>query len=81
MEQREYFGHSIVDMAYEIIDMKNEINSLRAENERLRDVEKQYTKLLDDSLNHGKAMAGNMLKCLLTPGVVENLANADTFKS
>jgi len=81
MNNEEYFGPSLVDIAYEIINMQKEINTLRAENKRLLQIEKKYDELLASSLKHSQTMAGNMLKCLLTPGVTKSLAENGTFTS
>ena len=66
-------GFNIMDFAYELIALNREVEDLRLENAELLDVKEKYNRLLDDSLNHGQAMAGNMLKVLLTPGVTESL--------
>lgn len=80
MKEREEHYPSVIDMAYEIVDMQKEIQYLRSENKRLKGYEEKYTKLLDDSMKHGKEMAGNMLKCLLVPGVIEKVSKSKAFK-
>ena len=62
---------SIVDIANEIITMQETIDYQRLEIIRLRKIEAEYKTLLDESLRHGEAMMGNILKLCLTPVVVE----------
>ena len=56
---------NIVTLAYEILDMQAEILLLRKENERLKDYENKYNKLVDESIQHGNVMMGNLLKASL----------------
>ena len=67
---------SLIRFANEALMMQDEIYRLRAENARLKKIEEQYHKLLDDSLGHAQTMAGNQLKMLLTPGVASALQAA-----
>lgn len=63
--------NNVVDFAYQIIEMESIIEEQARKIERLEQVEKDYHKLLDESLYHGQAMMGNMLKLFLTPGVIK----------
>lgn len=78
--QDEIYYPSVVDFAWQIVNMDREIRNLKAEVERLSEYEQKYNDLLDSSLKHNQTMAGNMLKTLLTPGVVDNLVAGGTFK-
>jgi len=56
---------NIENLAWEILDMGKELTFLRRENARLKEIEAKYTKLLDESIQHGQAMMGNVLKACL----------------
>lgn len=71
---------SIVDMAYEIIDMHKTIEYLEQEVIHLKQYEKKYLALLDDSMRHSHKTMENLLKLTLTPGVAEAMV-ADKEKS
>lgn len=51
----------VVSFAYDVVDMHREIVCLRAEVERLRKIEREYSKFLNDTHNHNQRMAGAML--------------------
>lgn len=59
---------SVVSFAYEIIEMDREIHSLRAENARLREVEKRYHAFVNSSVKAGEASSRNMLAMALSLG-------------
>lgn len=57
----------IVDFAYQIIDLHEENLRLRSENEHLREYKQKYFDELDTSINHSKAMMGNLLTAMIDP--------------
>jgi hypothetical protein len=65
---------NVVDFAQQILNMNSLIIRQKAELERLKDYEKKYNTLLNDSLSHSKAMVGNIVKTLMVPGVAEAFA-------
>lgn len=70
---------NIVKFAKEILEMNEWVKELECENARLRLIEDDYNRLLDESLVHNQAMAGNIIKLMLVPGVVKACAdNAET---
>lgn len=68
---------SIVDMAHEIIDMDDELNYLRGEVIRLKEYEKKYFQLLQDSTAHNHHMVLGMLDLAMKPGVMGAISNAN----
>lgn len=64
---------NVVDMAYEIIAMDQKLWAQEREIERLLKIEQRYDESITANLKHGKAMMGNMLSLLITPGVGEAL--------
>ena len=71
---------SIVDMAWQVIEMQRTIQAQELELARLYNIEAAYNKLLADSINHSRAMMGNMLNVLLTPGVAETFTSTTEIK-
>jgi hypothetical protein len=69
----------IVDFAYQVIEMNEKIRELEFENERLRQYERDYHKLLNSSLSHNQEMIGNTLRLFMTPGVIEACQKNRTF--
>lgn len=76
--------YDLVDLAYQVIKMHKTIEEQELEILRLQVIERDYHKLLDDSISHANAMMGNTLKMLMTPGVAEacqkNAQNIQTIK-
>lgn len=52
---------SLVAAANQIVLMDDEIHSLRSEVERLRGIQKEYYKFLNDSIKHNDVMMRNLL--------------------
>ena len=69
----------LVDFAYDIIEMQERITRLEMENEQLRWFKEEYHKLVESSNNHNRAMMGNIMQLVLTPGVVEACQENNTF--
>jgi len=69
----------IVSFAYQIIEMEDKIAALSLENERLREYEKDYHKLVDSSYEHNAIMLNNVMQLCLTPGVIEACKKHKTF--
>ena len=63
--------YDLVDLAYQVIKMHKTIEEQELEILRLQDIERDYLKLLDNSISHANTMMGNTLKLLMTPGVAE----------
>ncbi len=62
---------NVLKFAHEVLAMQERIEDLEYENARLRRFEKDYNDLLNSSLQHNQEMSLNMLKVIMTPGVVE----------
>jgi hypothetical protein len=62
---------NVVDFAWQVIEMHRTILDQEREIERLTRIEENYNDLLNSSVEHSKAMMGNVLKMCMTPGVVE----------
>lgn len=63
----------IVDFAYQILDMAQKIHEQEVELKKLREYKKRREDELEDSLRNAREYHGNMMKMLLTPGVVDAL--------
>jgi hypothetical protein len=61
----------VVDFAWQVIEMQRTIDAQEREITRFMRIEEDYNKLLDSSMEHGRAMMGNVLKLCMTPGVIE----------
>ena len=57
---------TIVDYAQDILFMHNELRGAKREIQRLQKIEKEYLKLLDNSIKHSDIMMTNLLKATLT---------------
>jgi len=68
---------NVVDLAWQVIEMQRTIDEQERQITRLMRIEEDYNSLMDSSLEHGRAMMGNVLKLCLTPGVVEACRTAD----
>jgi hypothetical protein len=62
---------NVVDLAWQVIEMQRTIDEQERQITRLMRIEEDYNSLMDSSLEHGRAMMGNVLKLCMTPGVVE----------
>ena len=62
---------NVVDFAWQVIEMQRTIDAQERQITRLMRIEEDYNALLDSSMEHGRAMMGNVLKLCMTPGVVE----------
>jgi hypothetical protein len=68
----------VVDFAWQVIEMQRTIDAQEREITRLMKIEEDYNSLLDSSIEHGRAMMGNVLKLCMTPGVIEACRSAAT---
>lgn len=55
----------LVAASHQVIAMDDEIHSLRAEVARLRGIEKEYYKFLNDTIKHGDVMKLQMLDLII----------------
>lgn len=76
----EAYSMNVVDLAYQIINMHHKIIVQAAEIERLEKIEKDHRDLLDSSIQHNQHMAGNLLKLVLVPGVLDACQKNNPFK-
>lgn len=61
----------VIDFANQVLAMRDRINDLEWQNAQLEEYKYKYDALLQENLDHSMRMSGNMLKLLMTPGVVE----------
>lgn len=62
MNINQEMGMNVVDFAWQVIEMHRTILDQEREIERLTRIEENYNALLDSSLEHSKAIIGNVLK-------------------
>ena len=62
---------NVVDFAWQVIEMQRTIDAQDRQITRLMRIEGDYNQLMESSIEHGRAMMGNVLKLCMTPGVVE----------
>ncbi len=71
-ENKTTYKSTTLNFAYEIIGMQRRIDFLTAENDRLKEIEDKYNKLLNDSIKHGNVMMGNLVSAIINPDQFRN---------
>ena len=61
---------NVVDFAWQVIEMQRTLDAQELQITRLMRIEEDYNQLLQSSIEHGRAMMGNVLKLCMMPGVV-----------